>query len=522
MDEFQQFGWAKYIPGQILFLAKHHPKAVGYALFFDLAHLVGWNARSMLIIGRMQTALLGCATLGIIYATARTIGESRLRALAIVLMLLSFSNFMERIFETRAEPPALFFAAAALLVAVRGGGGKTRVIFIAGVLSGLAFLTTQKSLYFNVALGLALVADAAVQRRWINAVKRGAWLVLGWSLPVAGYCLIFGWADPLAVAENLLFGPTALLSPRIAAEYGGLRQYVVQTLTRNLLLYQFCFAGMLMAALRITKLDGQTRIALIFTWIITILVFRHDQPWPYVFIIALPFMVLWSLRPLDWLAGRKHYLLAGEAVLVIAIGASFVRNIQVLRIDNHKQLELVDRAEALLTPSDVYFDGMAMLPDRFEPSTLWLDRHTILVTMTEGRRSEAYRIFSNAPPKTILWSYRMDGIDPLVEPLIHDSYVQIAPNLRIAGQRVGAGQPTRFDVPTGGQYALYDSAGMPVQTVLLVDGKPARSTADLCRGPHTIALPNGAHSALLLPRGEYVGRIVAGPDDQALFANVYD
>ena len=521
MDEFQQFGWAKYIPHQIFYLAQHHPKAVGYAFFFDLAHQVSWSARSMLHIGRMETALLGCATLGIVYATARTIGESRLRALAILLVLLSFSNFMERIFETRAEPPALFFAAAALLIAICGDTGKTRTALAAGVLSGLAFLTTQKALYFDVALGVALVGDAAVQRRWLDGMKRGTWLVFGWSLPVVGYCLIFGGTHPLAVAENLFFGPKAVLSPRIAAEYGGLRQYVVQTLARNLLLYLFCFAGMLMTALRMRKLEGPTRIALIFTWMITIFVFKHDQPWPYVFIMALPFMALWALRPLDALAGRRPHLLAGEAVLAIAVGASFVRNIQVLRIDNHKQLELVGRAEALLAPRDVYFDGVGMLPNRFEPSTLWLDRHTILVTMAEGQRSEAYRIFSHAPPKVILWSYRMDAIDPLVEPLLRDSYVQIAPNLRIAGQRLEAGRESRFNVPVAGEYALYDLAGRPAASSLVVDGKPVQSPVQLTRGTHTVAL-DGARSAMILPQGDYGGRIVAGPDDPMLFAGIYD
>jgi hypothetical protein len=42
MDEFVQLGWAKYL-GNGLFDTVWHAKAVGYVLFFKLAHLIGWG-----------------------------------------------------------------------------------------------------------------------------------------------------------------------------------------------------------------------------------------------------------------------------------------------------------------------------------------------------------------------------------------------------------------------------------------------------------------------------------------------
>src|SRR6476620_3973186 len=53
MDEFVQLGWAKYLANG-LYETHSHPKALGYAIFFDLAHLLGWDARSMMLIGRME------------------------------------------------------------------------------------------------------------------------------------------------------------------------------------------------------------------------------------------------------------------------------------------------------------------------------------------------------------------------------------------------------------------------------------------------------------------------------------
>jgi Dolichyl-phosphate-mannose-protein mannosyltransferase len=510
MDEFVQFGWAKYIPDQIGAFAANQVKAEGYAFFFYPAHLIGWDARSMLLLGRMEMALLACGTLAIVYASARALGESRARSALIVLILLSFSNFIERIFETRGDPLSVFFAAAALLVAIRGRdrGGQ---VFAAGVLSGLAFLSTQKAVYFNFALGAALVGDAALDRRFVEGVARGAWLVLGWLVPIVVYCVVLGGGDPLAVGHSLFFGPAAVMSPHIAGEYGGLEQFVVQTLVRNALLYLFCFAGMVMALLRIRRAGGAERVALIFSAIVTALVFAHNQPWPYVFIMALPFMALWALRPFDALAAHPLYLRTAWAVLAVAVAASFVKNVTYLRIDNRDQLALVDRAEALVRPGESYFDGVGMLPNRREPSTLWLDRHAILLTLAEGRQSDAWRIFATSPPKLIIWTYRMDNILPVVLPLIRDSYVKVAPNVRMAGVELKLGQPVTFDVPVAGTYALYDLSGKPLR------GRPL----ELHRRKVSVTLRHGPAEALLLPEGSYAGRFSSGADNKDLFAGVY-
>lgn len=518
-DEFDQLNWSKYV-GHGFFETIWPVKSVGYAVFFDFAHLIGWDARSILLLGRMETALLACGTLALVYAIARSLGQSQLRAALILLVLLSFSNFIERIFETRAEPLATFFGAAALLAAMRSEGRRWRIVG-AGVLSGLAFLSTQKAIYFDAALGLALVGDATLARRHARGIARGAWLVLGWLVPVAIYCFAFGGSDPVAVAQNLVFGPMGVASPETATEYGGLRHFVVQTLTRNALLYVFCFVGMVLASMRVVQLDGTRRIALIFSVVVTAFVFAHNQPWPYVFVMALPFMALWALEPLDVLAGNRLYLPAAWTVLGIAIAASFVSNLLYLHIDNRAQLALVARAEKLVAPGDMYFDGIGMLPNRREPSTLWLDRHAVLQTLRERRASEAYRIFATAPPKLILWSYRMDAIEPVVGPLIRNSYVRVAPNIRMAGAALIPSQPVTFDAPIAGTYALYDLTGRPVQATLEVDGRAAALPLRLRRGEIMVTLRSGAGEGLLLPQGSYVGRFSQAADDKMIFADVY-
>ncbi|TGQ17467.1 MULTISPECIES: hypothetical protein [unclassified Mesorhizobium] len=520
MDEFVQLGWAKYF-SHGLFDTIWHPKAVGYAVFFGIAHLIGWDATSILLAGRIQTALLACATVATVYACARALGEDRNRALIIVLLLLCFSNFMERIFRTIAEPLAVFFAVAALLVVLRVRELRGWQLVAAGMLSGLSFLATQKSLYFNLALGLGLVVDAALMRRYAAGIVRGAWLVLGWTIPIIAYCFIFGGTHPVPVAMNLLLGPVEIAT-RGGGDYGGLRRYVLQTFARNYVLYVFCFAGMALSLTRIMRLGERRRIALVFSIVVTAQVFAHDQPWPYVFIMALPFMSLWSLTLLDGIAARARYVRVAQIALVTAMGISFVANLLYLRFDNAAQLDLVTRAESLLAPDERYFDGVGMLPNRMEPTTLWLDKHYVLATLREGKNSEAYNVLSKSPPKLILWSYRMNYIYPVVAPLILNSYVRVAPNLRIAGFRLQPGERKIFEVPIAGNYALYSADGTPLQGEVEIDGAVLAPPFHLATGPKTVALRNGSGEALLLPTGSYAGHFKAGGDNDFLFYGVYD
>lgn len=523
MDEFAQVGYAKYFANG-LFDTIQPPKAVGFAVFYKLAHLTGWDAVSIILIGRMQTALLACGTLLMVYSCARALGEQRLRALFIVLVLLCFTNFMERIFRTRSEPLALFFALTAILVILRGHALTARKIFIAGILSGLAFLVTQKSAYFNLALGLGLVIEAMLRKDIFTAIVRGFYLTAGWLLSAIAYCFIFGGSDPLHIAQSLIFGPIDVAVYGSDAYYG-IRVYVLQTLLDNTFLYLLCFSGMVIALKRWKVSNEKTRIALIFSFVITTLVFTHNQPWPYVFIMALPFISLWSLAPLDYLFvhNRMPFLkLFFLTVTTLTILSSYFINISYLKIDNVQQLELVSRAEALLKPGEKYFDGIGMLPNRLEPTTLWLDAIYVLKTIREGKKSEAWQVFTQSPPKMIIWTNRMTGIHPFIAKAIDNSYVKVAPNIRLAGRLLHIGQQEEFKVPLAGRYQLYSETGAAVSAHVKVEGITITPPITLSADRKMITLLDGPEKALLLPEGTYDGRFKDGDDVNDLFDNIYN
>jgi hypothetical protein len=520
MDEFVQLGWAKYL-GNGLFDSVWHPKAVGYVLFYYPAHAIGWDAASILMAGRLQTLLLSFGTLALLYGCARALGRSGGQSLVVLLVLLSFSNFIERGFRTIAEPLSLFFAVFALWVVLRGRDGSSHRFLLAGIASGLSFLATQKGVYFNVALGLGLVVDALLARGPIDAIRRGALLVGGWLLAIAIYCVGFGGSDVMAVARNLVFGPVDIATTG-ADPYGSLRHYVVQTLSLNTILYLFCFAGLLLALRSLRALPSGKRVAAIHTIIVTLLVFAHNQPWPYVFIMALPFLALWPLELFDRVAGNVRT----QRLLAIALGMgvlmSFVRNVQYLAHDNRDQMALVESADAMLGPNDVYFDGIAMLPNHREPSTLWLDRAYVLRTKREGVKSDAYRTFLQTPPKLILWSYRMDSIAPVVMPLIAPSYVKVAPNIRLAGARLDPGRTVEFAVPVAGRYAIYDLDGRAVGVPLAIDDIVRVGPQYLNRGTVSLRVAASAGPLLFVLVGDYRGHFSQQPDVASLFTGVYD
>lgn len=520
MDEFVQLGWAKFLNDQ-LFVTNWPVKAVGFAMFYKLAHLIGWDARSTLLIGRLGTALLACGTIALIYGCARALGKERPVALAIVLVMVSFSNIMERIFRTIAEPLAVFFAAASLFVVLRGQG-KARAIVLAGFLTGLAFLTTQKSIYFNVALGMALVGSALIERRIVRALTQGALLVAGWLMAIAAYCLVFGGSDFAAVAKQMFLAP-ADNAFHGADPYGSLRIYVLQTLTRNAALYLFCAIGLVIGVLRIRRLDNPGRVALIFTLFITVFVFSHNQPWPYVFVMALPFLALWSVELFECDAIRPLYRTTAAAAMAIAIAMSFAVNLLYLRHDNRQQLDLVTRAESLLDVNDPYFDGVGMLPNRREASGVWLDRNAVQQTLHDGKLSAAFRMFEDSPPKLLIWTYRLDAIESVVGQQINAGYVRVSPNLWLAGRRLVPGQPVKFMVPLAGTYRLYREDGQSVEGTVDVGGTAYGSPIHLNAGPKAVTLiARSNETLLLLPAGSYVGRFSAGPDNKALFSGVYD
>lgn len=478
-------------------------KTLLYAVFFKLAHWLGGDAVEVMQAARLQTVGLSILGLSVLYGIARNMGRDRLEALFALCVVLAVSSYMERAFMTRPEPLALFFALCALWVVTRGPG-DLRAVLVAGLLSGLAFCTLQKAVYFNLALGLALVGDGLLRRSLGRAVRTGAVLVLGWAIVLLLYSAFFTLegAAFTDVVRQVFTGSTGN-ALRGHTVYEGLRTYVAQTFLRNPAQYLLCIAGWLMAAPHILRAAGAARLVWLFTGVIATLVYLHPAPWPYNFIMAIPFLGLWA--PVVTTALAKGS--SGKAALIIgavtlALSVSFARNAAYLGHNNTVQNETVRRAESLLGPEDTYADGIGMVVTRRRAGReQWWARYTLLRILDDVQRGDhalIEAVFADSPKVWIL-NYRTDTVADVLQGYLDQSYVAIFPNVLIAGRELAPGQEVVFQVPYPGRYRLYGADGRPAEAPLTVDGRPARGEVALGKGRHVVRLDGEITGLSLLP-----------------------
>ena len=503
-----------------------------YAAFFRIAHWLADDAVQVMLTARVQGVALAGFGLGLVYLIALNIGRSRLEALFILCVILAFSSFMERAFMVRPEPLATFFALGALWVATQRHQ-TLWLCFAAGLVSGLAFLATQKAVYFNVALGLALLGDGFARRSFKEGVLSGAVLVLGWAVMVIAYGLYFVLygAEFTEVLRQVFFGPTLKNAMAGHETYGGLRWLILQTLIRNTALYVLCLAGWGLMLMRFAHLTSQERRAWIFSGVISMLVFAHPAPWPYNLIMAIPFLGLWSTAlPRFVRKGPAAISALFAGVVAIVLAFSFARNVHYLDHDNRFQNETVRLAETLLGPDDTYADGTGMVVTRRLAGSRWrgqvvswdrLAIGRILSLARRGNLDTIEAIFAGSPKVWIL-SYRTAALDSVLGPYLRNSYVPISPNVLISGVKLVPGDETLFQNRWKGSYRLYRADGRTATTPLIVDGNPVTGGVALGTGKHSIRLDVGREPLFLLPADITVPFTIPRRHEQrVLFDRVY-
>ncbi|MFV2054384.1 glycosyltransferase family 39 protein [Aliiroseovarius sp. YM-037] len=518
MDEFWQFHQAYYVFNGI-FETIWPEKTVFYVAVFKIAGVLGNDAVSELLIARVLSAGLATLLVGVVYLTSRTLGHTRFQALLVAVLLLSFSTFIERSFRLRSEPVAILFAATAVWVVVRAPADRVRTLLIAGFLSGLAFVSTQKSVYFNVALGAGLVIDALASLNIRSALVRSALLILGWIAAVVSYAVMFGGGDALRVLQLTFFGPLEVATTA-QSYYADLRVYLYQTLSRNALLYLLCFCGVGLQAVRFMKLRSGDRIHLVATLVMALLVFTHNQPWPYVFTMVLPFLAPYAMivyRRLSEVSARANVLLLVFAALITI---SCVRNVQYFDHDNRAQLSVVRMAESLTGQDDTYFDGIGMLPNRTMQPYSWLDAMWVHKTREAGADSDLMRGLEQHYPAVIIQSYRTKALAELLEPLIAQSYVAVGNNILVPGRRLDADQTQVLNVLQTKTFTAINSAtGAPLDSIT-VDGESRPVPLRLPAGEYSLTSPEGV-PVWFVPEGSPLKPTTAPTEQEALFERVY-
>jgi hypothetical protein len=223
--------------------------------------------------------------------------------------------------------------------------------------------------------------------------------------------------------------------------------------------------------------------------IVTVLVWGHPQPWPYLFVMCMPFLALVAPAALVQAPQPLKPLLI--LVTSVLLSQSFTRNVAVLAHDNRQQLEVVERVEALLAPEDRYFDGIAMIPTRRiagEFPWWWWDAPTVAelrAQIQSGQPSHALSIITQGPKVWIL-NYRLQRFDDFIGSFLALGTLRIDDYILVSGRAIAPGEQTHFRNLWSGSYDLIDSNGERRHHTLLVDDVACDIPCRIGAGDHRV------------------------------------
>jgi hypothetical protein len=517
MDEFSQ-GYKARLIGEF-YITFTPVKNVLYAYLYNISSLFTDKANELVIGARFESLAFMIGTVLLTYLISMRLYRSRLLALGAIATLLSFSNFFDHAFTIRSETCALFFAMAglfSLIISFEQNRQSYRWEIIGGALLALAFLCTQKSIYFVLAFG---VAALLVDRNLRQNIIANIYMTLGFVLVIAAYALMMLPNAPLSVINTMLFGPTDVALNAVHF-YPDIGKYKLETLVRNPIAYGLYALAAIIGLRELATLKVGQRFTLFASIILFTFIFLHNQPWPYVFTLLLPIVSVVAMLPLSKVPNHQTIAILG---LLLLLSASFVRNVEFSEHLNHRQLQVITVAESLLNKGETYGDGIGMIfsRDRAAP-------HIGLDTVTRTRiRQEALsgnfekiEAFFNDNPKVWILTYRLAEILKFSQDRFKTSYAQIYPNIMIAGSCAFNGGTLNYPNYWLGEYSLYTLNGEPLDEKAFVNGVSVEKSFSLVKQTYNVSREN-KEGFCLLPKGIQLPKHNEGSQSHRLFAHFY-
>lgn len=468
MDEMQGAHAAQQM-GRSLPYAQFAPykTVLGYYLQLPLLGLSEDTWERLLWVKRGMAML----NAGVLFVVAHLLGRSFRRDAVLLSLaaLLSVSTFLERSSELRVD------CMTAMVGLLSFAWLLERRFVLAGIAAGLSFLVSQKGAYYCAAGFVALASHFWVldrQRSTLHdALRFGASAALVLGLYLAAWSLV---ASPGRVAS------VSLLSAAHAAfedPYATLWKYWRQTIERNPYFYAAGMLGIgvaLGAALR----SGRYRdwITCTFAGSVAAFCLWHRQPWPYFFVLLIPF--LWVPLAFLFEALPRRGVLFWVLYLGAGLAYPLARVPQVLAFDQRHQRHAVALAERLLDPDETYLAGVnAVLTRTQAPAGLaWLDKPTL--SGLKGARSKAVlEDFRDAPPKILLWNYRLASLPMPIRRRLLTHYERLSGVVRVYAPYV---EQRKFQIAYDGKYRLVAGTAVVIDNRKVLPNEEVR----LRRGPH--------------------------------------
>jgi hypothetical protein len=526
MDEFLHFSWG----GDIHFGVRPYVDYVPFKsqlgiLLYSLAYKLSSATEGILLINRHTAFVFVILSLYVLFRLHRQVFGNARGGLWAVLWTLSCSTFREHSFSIRVDMMATGLALVGLHVFLKES--TWRRALAAGLLLGTAFCTTQKSLYFIVAF---VVSFWLVRRQTIaETIREFAAFALGGLAAFSAYVLVFGSGGHHFDVVKATFFSEKALSLALEGQYRGLGAFYWQTFSRNIPFYCLAFAGLGYAIAGWRAQRREQRFLCCFSLTVLALLVLHREPWPYVFVLIIPFLGAYagavSDRAVEALTASPRAAMIPAVALLVTVGIQqTVRNEDYAGVECFPQMHTVRAAESVLGPNDTYFDGVRMVGTRKYCASVILEQRVLndLITNWETEGPTFLDSLRTSECKVIIYNYRLARLPKAFHEFLRNHYVLMDRNVFASGCEIST-SPASCELIWAGEYGTLINGEC---RNVVIDGKPITDLAGgirLAAGQHQVTFEgNGAF--LLIPvearrwmEDNRVERVVL-----PLFINVYE
>jgi hypothetical protein len=491
MDEFA-FAHHVHQVGADIPYRDYEPYKTVLGYYLELpALLLAKDAWSSMIAVKLQLALLGAAAL--FFATLRLSSILPRRAvLGAMTALVCMSTFAERSTELRVDMLSAWVAFVGFVELLRG----RRIP--AGLAFGLSFLVSQKAAYFICGEVIATLVWVLLSRERLRAFREGVVLAIATAAPLGMYVGVFGaLSSPVTVLHNIFIAHKA----QALDDLYYLPHFWPVSISHNPAFYLLSALGLVIIGRELARpTRSETSVKLfVVVFVVTVLCFKHKQPWPYFiamptpfFAVALAVAIERLLSAGERLGARGHALVV--TVLVMGLCAFPAQRVRaVLARDAGYQRNTVRALEQLLATDETYIALVNLLPARPQGLGIldWVDA-TVAQRMLDGppeRIKELTAGLEQAPIRYLVLNYRIDGLpQELYDSLGRDfSAGHVFGSLYAYSPKLTPEQTT-FHLKLSGRYRL-QLDGSPSPIVIDDVTYSAGDVVELLKGEHRVAIP---------------------------------
>jgi len=447
------------------------------------------------------------------YVIARQVHHKTIALLAVIL-LCSFTTFLDRSIRVRADVLSTLLSLPSLWIVVCPTFPPAFMLF-AGFFLGLAVLATQKAIYFVLAFGVALIGREfslyGFSRQSLTSLTQKILLSSsGFLVPIVLFVIWLHQTNQLVpfIDNGFFHAAKAGLANQTYKE--STKIFLKLTLLRNLALWYLGLLGVVIHfKLGITnrkknpiepgKMNEYSSYIALSLWMMTllILIVQHNVKFPYVFINLAPGIAICASLPLyhillflvkkqKGLLYYRNLILAMVISLCIFIPSAY-RHFTNLRNDplTAVQQAIMNRVDSITQENDAVFDGIGIAVTRKKATP-----YSITARWFNERRSgNDYNIVNKLKetmPKAMIWNYRIEGLTKEEKEFVLDHFISDWANVFVVGKNIRHEGPGRTEEKVNLLSSAEYAVSAEYRQKIRIDGHIPDSVTFLSAGDHEV------------------------------------